>query len=469
MAYLGKGLKSISTANITVDKMTGNGSTTTMGISLGNQIGGSVNDINVYISGVQQRPGTDYTLSGSTITFTTAPADGWPVVAISKGDSNKDDIIDSSVTSESIKDGAVTDAKITSVAASKLTGALPALDGSALTNVPSAVKSAVDPAIDSNKSLGTIWVNTTSGEVFSCTDATTDANAWTNVGSKSGDVEPTYWYGNTGLVFGGLTAGAAAHATANIEKYNQTTTGNASEFGGDLTLRRRYPVGVSDGSRVVMAGGAKEWSEIYTRMDYITVSSGANAIIFGDTTGANNDSGEFTPCSDGVRGCYAGNWSAGGGAPGNPIQYLTIQTTGNTQDFGDLQWGRYRGGGACNGTRGIIAGGYGTGARNEIDYITVQSTGNAQDFGDLDTAGRKTNGEISNSTRGIFVTDQGVSEGWPYIDYITIATTGNAQVFGDRLGSYTNCASTSNGTRFTVAGGWSGPTNTIEYLSLIHI
>ena len=47
MAYLGKGLKSISTANITVDKMTGNGSTTTMGISLGNQIGGSVNDLSL--------------------------------------------------------------------------------------------------------------------------------------------------------------------------------------------------------------------------------------------------------------------------------------------------------------------------------------------------------------------------------------------------------------------------------------
>ena len=154
MAYLGKGLKSISTANITVDKMTGNGSTTTMGISLGNQISGSVNDINVYISGVQQRPGTDYTLSGSTITFTTAPANGWPVVAISKGDSIKDDVIDSSVTSESIKDGAVTDAKITSVTASKLTGALPALDGSALTGIVTYTKSASNPTISTNPAGG---------------------------------------------------------------------------------------------------------------------------------------------------------------------------------------------------------------------------------------------------------------------------------------------------------------------------
>lgn len=44
---------------------------------------------------------------------------------------------DESVTTSKIANGAVTDAKIASIAASKLTGALPAIDGSALTGVSS--------------------------------------------------------------------------------------------------------------------------------------------------------------------------------------------------------------------------------------------------------------------------------------------------------------------------------------------
>ena len=347
---------------------------------------------------------------------------------------------------------------IDSLSSSKLTGALPALDGSALTNVPSATKSAVDPAIDSNKSLGTIWVNTTSGEVYSCTDATTAANAWINVGSKSGDVEPATWQGNTGLIAGGLTAGAASAATANIEKFNHATTGDASEFGGDLSLRRRYPSGVSDGSRVVFGGGAKEWSEIYTLIDYITVASGATAQTFGDfTVDIAANTGDMQSVSDGSRGVWSGNWSAGGGTGGNTIQYVTIQTPGDSIDFGaDLAYGRYRGGGASDGSRGVFAGGWGGsgGARNEMDFITIATTGTCSDFGDLQHAGRKSNGAVSNSTRGIFIPDQDAAEGHPNINYITIATTGNAQTFGDVQTTRTNKAATSNGTRFTDAGGW---------------
>ena len=172
------------------------------------------------------------------------------------------------------------------VSSSKLTGVLPALDGSALTGIAGTTKSSSDPTLTTNPSggTGTIWLNTVSGEMWCCTDATTDANVWTNVGGGTGDVEPITWQGNTGLIAGGLTAGAASAATANIEKFNHTTTSNASEFGGDLSLRRRYPSGIGDGSRVVFGGGAKEWSEIYTLLDYITVASGAAAQTFCDFT-----------------------------------------------------------------------------------------------------------------------------------------------------------------------------------------
>ena len=53
-------------------------------------------------------------------------------------------------------------------------------------------ESASDPAANTNPSgrLGTLWLNTTSGEMYCCTDATADANVWKNVGSGTGEVKP---------------------------------------------------------------------------------------------------------------------------------------------------------------------------------------------------------------------------------------------------------------------------------------
>jgi len=46
--------------------------------------------------------------------------------------------------------------------------------------VDTVTKSASDPAVDTNGAVGDQWVNTTSGEMFVCTDATTGANVWKN-------------------------------------------------------------------------------------------------------------------------------------------------------------------------------------------------------------------------------------------------------------------------------------------------
>jgi hypothetical protein len=76
----------------------------------------------------------------------------------------------------------------------------------------------------------------------------------------------------------------------------------------------------------------------------------------------------------------------GGGTYGtrvNVIQYLTIASTGNTIDFGDLLGLNYNLSGCSSATRAIFGGGN-TGSRiNVIQYCTISSTGNAIDFGDL--------------------------------------------------------------------------------------
>jgi hypothetical protein len=72
----------------------------------------------------------------------------------------------------------------------------------------------------------------------------------------------------------------------------------------------------------------------------------------------------------------------------NVMQYITIATTGNAVDFGDLTVARRENvAGVSNATIGVFGGGYKSPTfYNVMDYITVATTGNATDFGDLTVA-----------------------------------------------------------------------------------
>ena len=86
-----------------------NGSTTafTLQVSGSNVSPGTANDIVVSLGGVIQNPNQDFTIAGSTITFTTAPASGLSFFAVVLGQS-----VDSSVVSPA--DGSVTGTKLSS-------------------------------------------------------------------------------------------------------------------------------------------------------------------------------------------------------------------------------------------------------------------------------------------------------------------------------------------------------------------
>ena len=118
----------------------------------------SAGAIEVSVSGVLQ-PTTAYSVSGSTLTMAGVGV-GIPIFirylgetltlpTIADGVVVESKIGAGAVTDSKIGAGAVTDSKIAGMSASKLTGALPIIDGSALTGVESAIKSASDPTITS--------------------------------------------------------------------------------------------------------------------------------------------------------------------------------------------------------------------------------------------------------------------------------------------------------------------------------
>jgi len=185
-------------------------------------------------------------------------------------------------------------------------------------------------------------------------------------------------------------------------------------------------------------GGGRTPSYLNT-IDYITISTTGNAQDFGDLTQAR---GYIASSSSRTRGVFNG-----GGVPGavNTQDFITISSTGDASNFGELQTARYGAGNSSSSTRGVFGGGN-PGPSNVIEFITIATTGSTQDFGDL-TEARVYIGGCSSSTRGVFGGGS-PSPGSNTIDFITISSTGNAVDFGDLTqggGGVTGCSSPTRG------------------------
>ena len=229
-----------------------------------------------------------------------------------------------------------------------------------------------------------------------------------------------------GLFGGGeLSSGAS---TDTIQYVNITSAGNAIDF-GDRTVSTLALSAFGSSTRAVFVGGQNSGGDeaIKNVYDYVTIASTGNATDFGDMDG--NAAKDGTAFSSNTRGIYSGGRR---NADSNQIEYVTIASTGNATDFGNLTQGRSSIAGCSSPTRGLTAGGGGGGDYNIIDYVTIASAGNASDFGDLlaTTSGRN-QGSVCSNTRGIFAGQPGSNV--DRIQYVTIASTGNAQDFGNLI------------------------------------
>ena len=140
------------------------------------------------------------------------------------------------------------------------------------------------------------------------------------------------------------------------------------------------------GPRGVFGGGLNSSAARVNTIDYITIATTGNATDFGDLTQALS---LLAATSNGSRGVFGGGSISGAVTDGvgvNTIDYITIATTGNATDFGDLTEVRRGPTATSNGPRGVFGGGFTTARVNTIDYITIATTGNATDFGDLTEA-----------------------------------------------------------------------------------
>ena len=183
----------------------------------------------------------------------------------------------------------------------------------------------------------------------------------------------------------------------------------------------------------------------------------ASSVELGNNNLAEGRSGNGT----GTRGLVGG-----GGSPGSTyqdeIEYVTIATLGDGQDFGDLSigGGRQELGALASSTRGVFCGGTDGSLKEEIEFVTIASTGNSQDFGNIQQGNKKEIATLSNETRGIIA-----GAGSDVISYITIASTGNDVDFGNMPDTNTTaCFGAASPVRGVIAGG--SMVDTIRFLTI---
>jgi hypothetical protein len=258
---------------------------------------------------------------------------------------------------------------------------------------------------------------------------------------------------------------AAGDNTNVIQYVSLSTLGNATDF-GDATAQRQSPAGCSDSTYGLVAGGNSGATQ-YQSIDYFTISTTANAADFGDMTVIRK---ALAALSDGTYGVFGGGFSnSGGQSYEDTMDYVTVASTGNATDFGNLTVARQFPTGASNGTRGLFGGGRDetVGYVNTIDYITVSTTGNATDFGDLTVA--RWTASASDQTYAVYGGGSQSSNG-NTIDYVTMASTGNATDFGDMLTAMKDGTMSACGDDTKVAwGGGNNPSsasNVIQYVTV---
>ena len=239
----------------------------------------------------------------------------------------------------------------------------------------------------------------------------------------------------------GLRGGSSS--TRGLSAHSSSTVDNSIEFITIATESNTTDFGDMSGSSTSGATGTNETRAVF----WIGTNPSTNVIDFATiaTTGNTSDFGDMTvgvrhidTMNSSTKCVIPGGWTSGG-VNTNTIQFITFATTGNAQDFGDVDYsGGIRGsGGISSPTRGVFAGGADSPSNNAINiihFVTLASTGNSTDFGDISAAKRIEGGGTSSHVRGLIAGSASPAT-INTIEFVTIATTGDAQDFGDLMSS----------------------------------
>jgi hypothetical protein len=234
---------------------------------------------------------------------------------------------------------------------------------------------------------------------------------------------------------------------------------NTIDF-GDLSNSSIAKASFGSATRGFWAGGDSVPGQADNKtIDFTVISSLGGANDFGEMT---NTKAYFSGMSNDIRGFFVGGATTPEYVRQNVIEYVIMASTGNGNDFGDLSLTSMNNAPVANKTRGLIALGQAGPSNNskQIQFITLSTLGDAQDFGEITTLAKKGAAAVASSTRACFMGGTGTTGNAGHvsnvIDFVTISTLGNAQDFGDITVAVDALAGASNSTRGLHAGGRTG-------------
>ena len=132
-------------------------------------------------------------------------------------------------------------------------------------------------------------------------------------------------------------------------------------------------------TRAIFSGGYSPSTGVNTQ-NYVTISTTGNASDFGDLTYTNAAASKGQ--SNAVTGLVIGGQS--GGTYSDNTNKVTIASLGSTIDGGDMSETKTYVGAMASPTRLVVAGGVNGGSiSNAISYKEINSSGDFLDFGDL--------------------------------------------------------------------------------------
>ena len=357
MAYIGR--QNLGGAYRQLDDISSsfNSSTTgfTMQVNSQNVTLGDVNQIILSLGGVIQKPGTDFTVSGSTLTFTTAPAANTSFFAILLGSDNGGTVTPT--------DGSVTGDKLASNISITTTGTT-SLDGAVTINESSAD---VDFRVESNNESSMLHVNAGTDSVLIGTDTTEDG--WFDADGSFVPGFQTFGNGNTDgrlsafinaqdgaggpIVALGKTRATAPETYTIVQDDDQL--GIISWQGGDGTTF------VEGASIRVEVDGTPGGNDMPGRIEFFTTSDGSNSgsermrvTAAGDLLIATEDQYAYDNTSD--AGVSINNIGLGSFARHQGASIVANRMTNDGRCIGIYQAGSQEGGIDVSGSTVSLAG-----------------------------------------------------------------------------------------------------------------
>ena len=258
-------------------------------------------------------------------------------------------------------------------------------------------KSASDPLVTSNPAggVGTVWLNTTTGEMYSLTDATAGANVWVNTGDGTGNVFPNAYM--TANNTNGTEITDPSDANYKVVTFNTSgtftpTIGTSASLGDKI----EYLVIAGGGGGGGYGGGggaggyriATNFSVTNTAI-VVTVGAGGVGAPAGDVDGSVGTNSIFSSITSAGGGFGAGYSTASGGAGGSGgggggdavhpggagNTPSTSPSQGNNGGASLANPARVSGGGGGSSAVGIAGGAGGSGTASSITGSAVTRAG----------------------------------------------------------------------------------------------